>query len=129
MSAPAPFETTTNLRYPPDEHAHRQLHLMIMLIKSQATIVAMSNLAKNLARTLRQLRGDQTQRVFARRLGLDQATLNRMEQSRENITLRTIQKMCDHLRCTAGRLLDAEEKIDKSTGRKATGSIKREDAG
>jgi transcriptional regulator with XRE-family HTH domain len=66
----------------------------------------MADLAKNLARKLKKLRGEQTQREFAKKLGIKQPHLNRIEQAKENITLRTIQKMCDRLGCSIGRLFD-----------------------
>lgn len=68
----------------------------------------MTDLATSLANRLRRLRGKQTQRVFAHRLGIDHATLNRLEQAKENITLATIQKMCDHLGCSVGWLFEED---------------------
>lgn len=64
----------------------------------------MENLAKNLSKRLKELRGEQTQREFAKKLGIDVATLNRMENKRENITLKTIQKICSRLKCKVGWL-------------------------
>lgn len=64
----------------------------------------MDNLAKGLAKRLKELRGDQTQRGFAKKLGIDVATLNRIEQKRENITLKTVQKICKNLKCKVGWL-------------------------
>lgn len=64
----------------------------------------MANLANNLARNLRDIRGEQTQRAFAQKIGIDQAHLNRIEQAKENITLKTIQKLCDRLGISIGEL-------------------------
>ncbi len=69
----------------------------------------MTDLASQLAQRIRTLRGTQTQRAFAKRLGIDHATLNRVEQGKENITLRTIQKICDHWPCTIGWLFDDQD--------------------
>lgn len=60
----------------------------------------MADLAEQLARRLRELRGDLTQEAFARRLGINQATLNRLELQKQNVTLATLQKICDRLNCT-----------------------------
>lgn len=68
----------------------------------------MADLAKTLAKRLRDLRGDQTQREFAQRLGIDQATLNRVEQGQENVTLATLQKICNRLKCKIGWLFGEE---------------------
>jgi transcriptional regulator with XRE-family HTH domain len=64
-----------------------------------------TDLVKNLAKVIRALRGDQTQRAFARKLGIDQAALNRIEQGKENITLKTIQKLCNSLRFSVGEFV------------------------
>ncbi len=70
----------------------------------------MADLIKQISKTLRQLRKNQTQREFARRLGIDVATLNRLENKNENITLKTIQKMCNSLNCSVGDLFDESKK-------------------
>ena len=62
------------------------------------------HLAKQLAKRLKELRGDSTQRDFAKKIGIDVATLNRIEQKRENITLKTIQRICTNLKCKVGWL-------------------------
>jgi len=78
-----------------------------MRISLRARLICiMADLAKNLARTLKKLRGEQTQREFAKKLGVSQPHLNRIEQAKENITLKTVQKMCDRLRFSIGRLFD-----------------------
>ena len=64
------------------------------------------DLKKNLARRLQKLRGDMTQREFARKIGISQPHLNRIEQGKENITLRTIQTISDRLKCSIGWLFD-----------------------
>ena len=60
----------------------------------------MAHLAEQLAQRLRELRGEMTQAEFARKLGVDQATLNRLELQKQNVTLSTLQTICDRLQCT-----------------------------
>ena len=69
----------------------------------------MAKLSKKLAKSLKSLRGEETQRDFAQKLGIDVATLNRVEQGIENITLATIQKMCDNLKCDIGELFGCKD--------------------
>ena len=57
-----------------------------------------------LARNIRALRGDKTQDVFARKLGISQATLARLESGAQNTTLKTLQQICKALRCDIGEL-------------------------
>ena len=63
-------------------------------------IIYMENLSKKLANRMRELRGELTQEVFARRLGIHQATLNRIEHQKQNVTLETLQKICQRLNCS-----------------------------
>ena len=73
----------------------------------------MVDLQKNLARRLRDLRGEQTQREFARVLGIEQPHLHRIEHGEENITLKTIQKISDRLKCGVGWLFDDDRGASK----------------
>lgn len=66
----------------------------------------MVSLRKNLAKNIKKLRGKTTQRDFAAKVGLSHATINRIEQEAENVTINTIQTICKHLKCNAGDLLD-----------------------
>ena len=50
-----------------------------------------------------------TQEAFARRVGLHQSSVNRIEQGVQNVTIDTLQVLCDRLRCTAGELLDESQ--------------------
>lgn len=68
----------------------------------------MAKLNIKLSKKIRKLRGNKTQREFAKEVGIDQATLNRIEQKTENITLKTIQRICNNLKCTIGWLFDDE---------------------
>lgn len=66
----------------------------------------MQNLADKLAKKLRLLRGDTSQRTFARKLGVSVATLNRIETCQQNVTLATLQRFCVRLKCRIGDLFD-----------------------
>jgi len=59
----------------------------------------MRTLASRLAMRLKELRGETTQRVFARRLGISKSSLNRLEIGEQNVSLRTLQKLCQRLKC------------------------------
>ena len=62
------------------------------------------DLVDNLARNIRALRGDKTQDAFARKLGISQATLARLESGAQNTTIKTLQQICKSLRCDIGEL-------------------------
>jgi len=66
----------------------------------------MERLEKKLARTLRRLRGDTTQRDFAKKLGIDHGSLNRIEQAKQNVTIKTLHKLCERLKCNIADLFD-----------------------
>jgi transcriptional regulator with XRE-family HTH domain len=56
-------------------------------------------LRKQLAEFLKRKRGDQTFQQFARKLGLSDSTLQRIEMMEQNVTIDTIQHIVDRLRC------------------------------
>lgn len=62
------------------------------------------NLSEKLARNLRARRGQQTQDVFARKLGISRATLTRLESASQNTTLKTLDQITKNLRCDVGDL-------------------------
>ena len=62
------------------------------------------DLVDNLARNIRTLRGAKTQDAFARKLGISQATLARLESGAQNTTIKTLQQICKALRCDIGEL-------------------------
>ena len=68
------------------------------------------SLAHRLAENLKRHRGDQPQAVFARKLGLAQATLARVERGKQNITLATLDRLCRRLRCDVGELFSEPER-------------------
>jgi transcriptional regulator with XRE-family HTH domain len=63
---------------------------------------------RQLGEVLRQLRRDAqlTQAGMAKRLGISQPTLNRLEHAAQNTTLKTLGQLCRALECTIGELFD-----------------------
>lgn len=57
------------------------------------------DLVNILAKNIRALRGGKTQDAFARKLGISQATLARLESGAQNTTIKTLQQICKALRC------------------------------
>ncbi len=82
------------------------MHNIHMWIKLNGISFEVNRFRKNLAANLRALRANQTQVVFARRIGVGQSTLNRLEQGMQNITIDTLETICDRLNCTTGDLLE-----------------------
>ena len=64
----------------------------------------MEKLAIRLGQRLRELRGEQSQRGFARKLGISKSTLSRMEMGEQNVTLDTLDVLCQRLKCDIGGL-------------------------
>ena len=56
-------------------------------------------LARRLAKGLAELRGDESQNQFARKVGLSNATMNRIENEVQNVSIATLEKLCIALRC------------------------------
>jgi transcriptional regulator with XRE-family HTH domain len=56
-------------------------------------------LRKQLAEFLRKRRADQTFQQFARKLGLSDSTLQRIEATQQNVTIDTIEHIANRLRC------------------------------
>ena len=61
--------------------------------------MAKKRLAKQLAAYLRKQRGDLTFQQFARKTGISDSTLHRLELAEQNITLDTLEQLCDRLKC------------------------------
>jgi DNA-binding Xre family transcriptional regulator len=70
---------------------------------------AMEKLTKRLSKRLKSLRGEQTLRGFARKLGIHAGSLNRLEQGQQNVTVKTLQKLCDRLKCDIGDLFKEDD--------------------
>jgi transcriptional regulator with XRE-family HTH domain len=64
------------------------------------------DLAERLAETVRRHRQEAglNQRDMARKLGISQATLARLEGGAQNTNLKVIEKLCRALRCDVGEL-------------------------
>jgi DNA-binding Xre family transcriptional regulator len=66
----------------------------------QNPVVANKRLAKQLAAWLRKQRGELTYQQFARKTGLSDSTLHRLELAQQNVTLDTLELICDRLKCS-----------------------------
>jgi len=66
------------------------------------------DLARQLAESLRRLRQEAglNQTEMAKRLGISQPTLNRLENGSQNTTLKTLNQLCRALRCGVGDLFE-----------------------
>ena len=64
----------------------------------------MGNLAARLARRLRDLRGETPQYLFAQRLGVSKSSLNRLEIGDQNVSLKTLERLCSRLKCDVADL-------------------------
>ena len=56
-------------------------------------------LEKQLGMFLRKQRGDLTYKQFARKLGTSASTLHRLELAQQNVTIKTLDQICDRLKC------------------------------
>jgi putative transcriptional regulator len=66
------------------------------------------DLARQLAESLRRMReiAGLSQAEMAKRLGISQPTLNRLENDSQNATLKTLSQLCRALRCGVGDLFE-----------------------
>lgn len=71
------------------------------------------DLARQLAESLRRMRKEAglTQTAMAKRLGISQPTLNRLESGSQNTTLKTLTHLCRALGCRVGDLFEARVKL------------------
>ena len=56
-------------------------------------------LRESLARGLKKMRGEQSQNQFAKKLGIDSSSLNRIENKVQNVSIDTLEKLCRNLNC------------------------------
>ena len=63
-------------------------------------------LAKQLGRFLRTKRGNLTYQQFSRKVGISDSTLHRMEMGEQNVTLKTLEQICDRLKCTVADMFE-----------------------
>ena len=64
----------------------------------------MKTLAERLGRRLRELRGEDSQLAFAKKLGISKSSLNRMEIGEQNVSLKTLDILCRRLKRDVGDL-------------------------
>ena len=62
-------------------------------------------LQKQLGMFLRKRRGNLTLMQFSKKLGISDASLHRMEQGNQNVTLNTIELISERLKCKVGEML------------------------
>lgn len=67
----------------------------------------MVHLRARLAVFVRNKRGDLPQRTFARKMGLAQSTIMRIENEEQNVTLKTLEQLCKAFRVDVGDLFPA----------------------
>jgi len=63
-------------------------------------------LEKQLGMFLRKQRGDLTYEQFARKIGTSASTLHRMENCLQNVTLKTLDQLCERLKCQMSDIFD-----------------------
>jgi DNA-binding XRE family transcriptional regulator len=73
------------------------------------------DLARQLADSLRRLRDEAgvSQTAMAKRLGVSQPTLNRLEHGAQNTTLKTLNQLCRALRCRVGELFEGKLSVER----------------
>ena len=62
-------------------------------------------LQKQLGSFLRKRRGELTLMQFSRKLGISDATLHRLEQGQQNVTITTLERLSERLKCKVGEML------------------------
>lgn len=58
----------------------------------------MVHLRQRLAKFIKEKRGNSSQREFARKIGLSQSTIMRIENHEQNVTLITLEQLCKYYR-------------------------------
>ena len=66
-----------------------------------------------MAKQLKRIQGDRTQAEFSKRLGIGQASLNRILQAQQGVSLDLLETMCNSLRVDAVELLWDPEAMKK----------------
>jgi DNA-binding Xre family transcriptional regulator len=69
-------------------------------------------LRKRLARGLVRLRGDTSQNEFSRRAGVSGPTINRIENQVQNVSLETLERLCQRLNCDIADLFPPDTRGD-----------------
>ncbi len=65
----------------------------------------MGRLRKVLSKKIKQLKGDQSQAEFSRKVGVGQATLNRILNCEQSVSLDLLERMCERLKIEVADLL------------------------
>jgi DNA-binding Xre family transcriptional regulator len=63
-------------------------------------------LQKQLAEFLKAKRGDLTYEQFSRKVGISLATIHRLEQGTQNVTLKTLEHLTTRLKCKISDIFD-----------------------
>ena len=63
-------------------------------------------LAKQLGAFLRKKRGNLTYQQFSRKTGISDSTLHRLEMGEQNVTLKTLEQLCERLKCKVSELFE-----------------------
>lgn len=74
-------------------------------------ITGMYSFHKRLARKIRELRGERTQKNFGTICGVSSATINRCEQAIQNISLKSIETICERLGLEIWDLIPPENEL------------------
>ena len=64
-----------------------------------------TSISARLSRNIRRLRGDLSQAAFAKKLGVSEATINRLESESQNTTINTLENICKGLKMDITELL------------------------
>lgn len=74
-----------------------------------AICICMHVLRRRLAKKLKRIIGDRTQREFCREIGMTQATINRIINCEQNVTLDSLEKLANRLKIDACDLIKSEQ--------------------
>jgi DNA-binding Xre family transcriptional regulator len=69
----------------------------------------MGRYRKHLASELKLRRGERSMREFAIKVGLSKTTIQRIENEDQNVTIDTIEHLCNKLRCEVNELLGSRQ--------------------
>jgi DNA-binding XRE family transcriptional regulator len=116
-AAPTPFERLCVLHSPafrPDRcfllaDAYNAFEPLV--VRYQKYKPCMVHLRSRLAAFIRQRRGSMPQRIFARKIGLAQSSIMRIENEDQNVTLETLETLCKTFQVDVAELFPPVDKI------------------